>query len=271
MINSKRIIMLYIIVLVCTFCSIDQPNTDDKRLDNVPTLYTSESIPFIRSIPIPLDKKLGLHLKEFRTDANYLQRKYPNSFIISLPTDEKVVALTFDDGPDNPTLAIIRILNKYQVRGTFFFVGRLINEHSKTVLAAIDGGHTVANHGWTHSRPTDSDINHLMKEILSAQKSIDGFYGAPKLFRPPYGMVNDEQMYEITNAGFKVIAWSVDSMDWYLTDPKDIETCVVTQIHPGAIILMHSTRQATVKALPHIIETIRKLGYGFVTVDEVLK
>jgi peptidoglycan/xylan/chitin deacetylase (PgdA/CDA1 family) len=213
---------------------------------------------------------MDLHLKVFRANAIQLRKKYPESYIITLPTAEKVVALTFDDGPDKSTLSIINILNNYKIRGTFFFVGQLLDEHSKTVLAAIDGGHTVANHSWAHSRPTDFNTGHLMKEILKAQKSIGSFCNAPKLFRPPYGLVNDEQMHEITNAGFKVIAWSVDSMDWYLTNPKDIETCVVAQIHPGAIILMHN-RQATINALPHIIETIRKLGYSFVTVDEVLK
>ena len=268
MIHSKSIIILFIIVLVCTFSPMKQSITElDDSLDNVPTLY----IPFVRSIPIPLDEKLDLPLKEFRTNSSYLQRKYPDSFFISLPTDEKVVALTFDDGPDGSTLAIIKILNKYKIHGTFFFVGRLIDEHSKTVLAAIEGAHTVANHSWTHLRPTNIDINHLMKEILRTQKSIESFYNAPKLFRPPYGLVTEEQMHEIENAGFKVIGWSVDSMDWYLTDPKDIETCVITRIHPGAIILMHSTRQATVNALPHIIETIQKLGYSLVTVDEALK
>ena len=265
---SKRIIILFMIILVCTFSPIQQSTTEpDDSLDNIPTLY----IPFVRSIPIPLDEKLDLPLKEFRTNSSFLQRKYPDSFFISLPTDEKVVAFTFDDGPDNSTLTIIKILNKYQVRGTFFFVGQLVNKYSKTVLAAIEGGHTVANHSWAHSRPTNIDTDHLMKEILKAQKSIGSFYDAPRLFRPPYGLVNEEQMHEIINSRFKVIVWSVDSMDWYLTDPKDIETCVVTQIHPGAIILMHSTRQATVNALPHIIETIQKLGYNFVTVDEVLK
>lgn len=110
-----------------------------------------------------------------------------------------------------------------------------------------------------------------MEEIRKTQKSLDYFYDAPKLFRPPYGLVNDEQMPEIIHAGFKVIAWSVDSMDWYLTNPEDIEACVVTQIHPGAIILMHSTRQATITALPHIIEAIRNLGYQFVTIDEMIR
>lgn len=271
-IKSKRVIVFFIAVLFCAFCSMERPNTDidDRSLDNVPTFYIPNSFPFVRSIPIPLDEKMDLHLKEFRANANQLQQKYPDSFIIMLPTTEKVVALTFDDGPDKSTLAIINILNNYKIHGTFFFVGQLINEHSKTVLAAIDGGHIVANHSWTHSRPANFDTSHLMKEILKAQKSIGNFYDAPKLFRPPYGLVNDEQMHEITDAGFRVVAWSVDSMDWYLSNPKDIETCVVTQIHPGAIILMHS-RQATINALPHIIETIQKLGYSFVTVDAGLK
>jgi len=97
------------------------------------------------------------------------------------------VALTFDDGPDSSTLAIVRILNKYQARGTFFFVGQLINEHSKTVLAAIEGGHAVVNHSWTHSRPTDIDTSHLMKEILRAQKALMVFMMLPGFSGPLMG------------------------------------------------------------------------------------
>jgi peptidoglycan/xylan/chitin deacetylase (PgdA/CDA1 family) len=272
MIKSRRVILPLIAVLLYSLCPEKQPNTEIvyRVPDNEPVLYMPESFPFVRSVPVPLDEEMGLHLEKFREAASRLQQRYPDSFIISLPTAEKVAALTFDDGPNDSSLSIIKILDNYNVRGTFFFIGELMNKHSETVLATINGGHTVANHSFAHSRPTDLDTDHVMEEIMKAQNIVDSFYNAPKLFRPPYGLVNDEHMQEIMDAGFKVIAWSVDSMDWYFEGPEDIETCVVSAIHPGAVILMHSTRQATVEALPHIIEALQDLGYSFVTLGEAL-
>lgn len=269
---------------------IKRPNYDgiadeiDQDLENEfarpvadENISTSKANTYVSVIPIPIDETMDTHLAEFRSKAKYLQQKYPNSFFISIPTDKKVVALTFDDGPDkDSTIKIIRILNKYNVPGTFFFIGNQMDKYSETVNAALTDGHTIVNHSWAHLRSTDSSIDELIEEVKRTQNSIDSFTTSPKLFRPPYGLVNDEQMPELIDTGFKVVAWSIDSMDWYFTNSEDIVTCVVDAIHPGAIVLMHSAggssnRQATIDALPKIIETLQNLGYSFVTLDELSK
>jgi peptidoglycan/xylan/chitin deacetylase (PgdA/CDA1 family) len=97
-----------------------------------------------------------------------------------------------------------------------------------------------------------------------------------KLYRPPFGLVTQEQMAVLDKHGYTVVAWSVDSMDWYFDNPEDIARCVIEAIHPGAIILLHSAggkdnRTATIEALPVIIENLKSQGYKLVTVNELIK
>ncbi len=225
---------------------------------------------YIREIPIVLDQEMEVHLAEFRLKAKNMQENYPNDFLISMDTREKNVALTFDDGPDSSsTLEIIKILNSYQVPGTFFFIGQQVDRHPEVVKAALAGGHVIANHSWSHIRPTDVNAEVLMDEIYRAQEKLDQYGANQLLFRPPYGLVNEEHMPALVKAGFKTIVWSIDSMDWYFDNAENIVTCVVENIHPGAVILMHSSggpknRQATIQALPMIIERLQKQGYSFV-------
>jgi peptidoglycan/xylan/chitin deacetylase (PgdA/CDA1 family) len=256
---------------------INIDRNDTQIVDEQGTLASSDkgvsidSDIYVREIPIALPADMDSHLTEFRRKAKHLQQSYPKSFLIAMPATEKTVALTFDDGPDSSsTLKIIEILNSYQVPGTFFFVGQQVNRHAEAVKAALAGGHVVANHSWSHVRPTDANTDLLMEEVQRTQDDLSEFGAEAKLFRPPYGLVNEDQMPALIQAGFKTVAWSIDSMDWYFDKPEDIVTCVTKNIHPGAIVLMHSSggpsnRQATIEALPIIIETLQEQGYRFVS------
>jgi len=237
--------------------------------------YTVESCPIVEP-PIDMDNSTRLHLKKFRIEAGKLYNKYPGSFIIMLPTKSKKIALTFDDGPDSHTTPqILDILEGHDTVATFFVVGQNVDKYPEVFERIIKDGHQLANHSWSHSRPTSITTAELINEVEKTQRKIHLKGVDTKLFRPPYGLITHQQMHELKALGYTVVIWSIDSMDWYTSNPEDISDCVIKSIHPGAIILMHCTggynnRQATIKALPNIISTLKKEGYEFVTVNQLL-
>jgi peptidoglycan/xylan/chitin deacetylase (PgdA/CDA1 family) len=158
---------------------------------------------------------------------------------------------------------------------TFFVIGENAQKYPEVVQRIVKSGHQLANHSWSHKRPTSITVYDLIDEVNKTQKVIEEKYACTKFFRPPYGLVTSEQMQQLKLDGYKVIVWSVDSMDWYTTSPQQIQKCVLDKVHPGAIILMHSAggyhnRQATIQALPNIISELKKRGYQFVTLDQIL-
>ena len=252
---------------------------DDTTADQDEPIVSTDRKPardsniHVRKSPIALDPKMDTHLAEFCRKAKQLQQDYPHSFLISLPAKGKKVALTFDDGPDGSSMPkILDILNHYQVPGTFFFIGQQMKGFPETIQRAQAEGHVLANHSWSHIRPTDVRSDTLMGEVQRTQDVL-AHYGTKTKFFRPFGLVTKKQMTELIQAGFQTVAWSIDSMDWYFDNPDDIVTCVVENIHPGAIVLMHSSggptnRRATIESLPIIIETLRAKGYRFVTLTD---
>jgi len=254
----------------------ERPELEDMQQNNnyIETGYSPNDNIYVREIPVPLDADMQDHLAQFRERAKLLNREFPHSFTISMKGTEKAIALTFDDGPDNSsTPKIVEILNNYNIHGTFFMLGQQMTGNADIVQLIADGGHAIANHSWSHLRPTDASVDQLMDEADKTQQEISKYSTGTKLFRPPYGLVDRTQMPALIEAGYNVVCWSVDSMDWYFDDPKLIVECVVKNAHPGAIVLMHcaggrDNRNATIEALPEIIETLKKEGYSFVRLGE---
>ncbi len=226
--------------------------------------------------PIDMDENTRTHLKNFRSEAARLCQLYPESFLCSLPAQEKKVALTFDDGPDSKSTAkVLDILEYYDIPATFFLIGQNIDRHREVVDRAIKNGHQIANHSWTHIRPTSASTLELIDEVEKTQAKLQEMGVTAKVLRPPYGLVTLQQMEALKSLGYKTVIWSIDSMDWYTTDPQEIVECVLGNVHPGAIILMHcaggpDNRRGTVEALPLIISALKREGYEFVTIQQLL-
>ena len=231
---------------------------------------------YIAEPPIDTDDHMRLHLDEFRNNAKKLCSAYPDSAFTFLPTTNNIVALTFDDGPDpHITPKILDILEEYSITAAFFAIGENVQKYPEVVKRIVNSGHQLANHSWSHQRPTSIAASDLMDDVKKTQKILEEQYTCTRLFRPPYGLVTPEQMQQLTLHGYKAVIWSVDSMDWYTTTALEIQKCVLDKVHPGAIILMHCAgnqrnRQATIQALPGIIQDLKKRGYMFVTPDEIL-
>jgi len=195
---------------------------------------------------------------------------------------EKVVALTFDDGPNEPyTSEILDILDSHKVKATFFVIGKNVELYPETTKRMIAEGHVLGNHSYSHN------ANHALteygaKDLAVAQEAIFNTVGVrPHLYRPPHGKKSPWELEEVRKQGLIEVAWSVSTGELNATSPMSVAEKIVRETHPGEIILLHdgygtshncseSDKSLTVEALPLIIEKLQAEGYGFVTVPELL-
>jgi len=191
---------------------------------------------------------------------------------VRVPKTEKVIALTFDDGPNPPyTGQILKILKDHNAKATFFLVGEELSDHRSLAREILAQGHAVGNHSWSHpSRP-----HNPASEVSKTDKLIKSVLGIdPVLFRPPYGITTNGMSKAARANGAAVFLWSIDTVDWSRPGIKKIASRVIRGAAPGRIALMHDgggNRSQTVSALPHILETLKKQGYRFVTIPELLE
>ena len=189
-------------------------------------------------------------------------------------TQNNEVALTFDDGPSAYTAGILDTLKREHVSATFFELGNQIGSYPLAMQRAIAEGHIVGDHTWDHmdlTRLGPRDIHDEMTQQISAVtgKALP----APKLFRPPYGAVNQEVIAQARKLGMLTVLWSIDTNDYKLPTPEAMTTQILTEVQPGSIILMHDgggDRTSTSAALPMIIKGLRKKGFRMVTVPQLL-
>jgi len=185
-------------------------------------------------------------------------------------TQDKVVALTFDDGPDPLfTGSILDILKKQQVKASFFVLGEAARSNPHLLSRMINEGHEIGNHGFTHNYTQHKLIEELTKTnqaVFLATNTHTYFY------RPPGGRISKAQVQLIKDNGHVVTLWSLDSQDWLNPGPNRIIHNVIKAVFPGAIILLHDggdKREQTVDALEQIIIELRARGYRFVTLSEL--
>lgn len=188
----------------------------------------------------------------------------------------KKIALTFDDGPHpRYTERILKILDKYGVKATFFVIGVNIQNYPEPLKLIRAAGHEIANHSYTHDNSKDLSAANAINEMKSCEELIYNTVGIkPKLFRPPRGANNADVENAAREMGYSVVLWSVDTLDWKNTPPEDIFDKVCNGVHGGDIILMHdytSGKNTTCDALSMIIPRLLEKGYEFVTVSELIK
>ena len=194
---------------------------------------------------------------------------YEYDVVINRKIDKskKMISLTFDDGPNYNTSKIIDVLNKYDIKATFFVLGsRAIN--NKDILKKMaDSGMEIGNHTYNHLLLTKYDENKIRSEIEDTSEVI---YSAtkkkPKLLRPSYGSVNNK-IKKVAN--MPIIIWDIDTLDWKYHNSKRITSRVVNKVRDGDIILMHDIYSASLNALSNIIPILQDNGYEFVTIDEL--
>lgn len=196
----------------------------------------------------------------------------------SVPTDDKVVALTFDDGPDPRfTPKILAILDKYHVPATFFMIGRNVEAHPDIVRQVARRGDAIGNHTYTHPRNLELDTRpQLLQELSRCENTIQSIAGEHAyLFRPPRGFINGKTFAVVNKEGYRTVLWTVCADHHDAPTPELMAQRVLKAVKPGSIILAHDgtfgTRWKDVAATPIIIRALRKDGYRFVTVPELLR
>ncbi|QDQ02937.1 polysaccharide deacetylase family protein [Lysinibacillus fusiformis] len=206
-------------------------------------------------------------------------RKYyeeAGQIVWEIKTKEKIVALTFDDGPHKKyTSEILDLLAKYDAKATFFVVGQNAEKNPEVVLRMYEEGHEIANHTYTH--PLKTNVPNLMKEIKQTHETIYSISGySPILFRPVEGQYTDAMIDAVVKEGYKVVMWSwhLDTMDWKSPGVNKIVDTVLKGVKEGNIVLFHDgggNREQTVKAMKKILPELEKQGYKFVTIPELLE
>ncbi|MEV5757050.1 polysaccharide deacetylase family protein [Streptomyces tendae] len=184
----------------------------------------------------------------------------------------KCIALTFDAGPSENSARLLDILKEKQVPATFFLLGkRHIDTYPELVRRMSDEGHEVASHTWTHKILTDADPDEIRDELERPNKEIERLTGKrPTLMRPPQGRTDDTVHDICRELGLAEVLWSVTAKDYKTNDSDLITERVLDQSSRDGIILLHDIYDGTVPAVPGIIDALKKRGYVFVTVPQLM-
>jgi len=185
---------------------------------------------------------------------------------------EPLVALTFDDGPGELTRQTVRLLRERGMTGTFFLVGKLLDEARFQGLPALtaDLG-AVGNHTWDHVAMARASASELQEQIARTRRAIAGEVGERiVLFRPPLGARDRQLDAYVRSLGMLTILWSIESGDSQGASADRIFRAVRASLSPGDIVLLHENRGTTQRALPRILDLIEARGYTTVTVPELL-
>jgi peptidoglycan/xylan/chitin deacetylase (PgdA/CDA1 family) len=184
----------------------------------------------------------------------------------------KRVALTFDDGPNpSTTPQILHILQRMNVRGTFFLLGRRLRREPALGRRLAAAGMELANHTMTHPQLTLFETAAQVREIREASAVIEELCGIScRYFRPPYGLFDHSTLEAASQSDQTTVLWNVDSEDWSgIEAPEIVRRCAAGK-ECSAVVLLHDGLQSTVEALPAIIQRYRQAGFVFGTVSELL-
>jgi peptidoglycan-N-acetylglucosamine deacetylase len=215
----------------------------------------------------------------FFDEAVFVRKKS----IFRVNETEKVVALTFDDGPSPVwTPKILDELKKANIKATFFMLGEHVVKYPEIARQVAEEGHEIGNHTYDHRVLLYYTPEELGKEITDTEQVIRKATGkTTAYFRPPKGWVKDWEKKKIESLGYKIILWSLNSKDWVTFDDKYIVRYVIKHIRPGDIILFHDSggvfrteggnRNETVKTVRLLAVELGNLGYRFVTISQLLQ
>lgn len=211
------------------------------------------------------------------------KRMFPN-YVWDIPTTDKVIYLTFDDGPtSNITNWTLNILKQYHAKATFFCIGNNIEKHPDIFQNIIDSGHAIGNHTQNHIKGWKTKAKDYLNNIAEAQKVIDSQFQDSKIdnqqsaitniFRPPYGQITPKQGKKLIELDYKIIMWDVLSFDW--ESSVEQETClknVISKAVAGSIIVFHDSVKASRNmqyALPKVLEHFSNAGYSFKALNDI--
>ena len=198
----------------------------------------------------------------------------------ALPRGSKQMAFTFDDGPNDPhTLHLLDLLEKHNVRATFFMIGRYVRQRPDIALEVKNRGHVIANHTFTHPFLTFESTSSARSELEQCGAALTDAVGEnSNLFRPPWGARRPALLRTVRQLGLQPIMWSVTGFDWDAPSAAYIQKKVTARVRGGDVILLHdgghkafgTDRANTVKAVEALIPRYKSEGYEFLTISEMM-
>lgn len=231
--------------------------------------YTQVSLPLRELGEVVTPQILVGHLKE---EAEKSKVKIPSAQQVRNKqlANKKLLALTFDDGPDPQTTPrLLSILKKENVPATFFVLGNRLALYPEIVKQEHALGHQVGSHTFNHLNLPQLPMKDVQEEIKNTADLVQKTLGiAPQGLRPPYGATTP-QINE--QAQTPIIQWSVDSLDWKSKNADQIEQVVMNEVYDGSIILMHDIYNSSVDGAARVIKKLKSQGYTFVTVNQLIE
>lgn len=192
--------------------------------------------------------------------------------IYSVDRQDNKISISFDAawGGDK-TIAILDILDEYDIKTTFFVVDIWVKRFPELVREIASRGHEIGNHSTSHPHMTKLSESKIKEELKGVSDSVEELTGTrPTLFRPPYGDYNNKVISVTRAQGYECIQWSIDSIDWKNRGAQEIIDRTTKKIQSGDIILFHNDSQYIVEALPSVLEAYKKQGFAVVPVSELL-
>lgn len=185
-------------------------------------------------------------------------------------TNQKEIYITFDAGFENGnTERILDALKKHGVKATFFLVGNYFETQPELVKRMAEEGHTIGNHTYSHPDMSKiSDIQSFQTELQKNEALYRDILGSemPKLYRPPQGKFCEENLKMAQQLGYSTVFWSLAYVDWYVDDqptPEQAFSKLLPRIHPGAVVLLHSTSSTNAEILDELLTKWEETGYSF--------
>jgi len=205
--------------------------------------------------------------------CSYISSNFFLPVICAADTTEKEIAISFDDGPvEHYTPQILQVLKDYDVKAAFFCIGNRIKPSSQIFKNLHAEGHIIGNHSYSHHFFFDLFSSGTMLSELELTNRIakEEIGLQPKLFRPPYGVINPKLKKAIEKGKYITVGWSVRSMDTKIRDEEKLLKKINSMLKPGAVFLFHDTSATTLAILPSFIQQAKESGYKIVRLDKLL-
>ena len=205
---------------------------------------------------------------------------YGRTFI-GLPPPSRRLALTYDDGPNDPyTWRLLELLERHGVKATFFLIGRFVQQKPEIARAIVGGGHAIGNHTWDHPNLIFASGFEVRRQLQQTQQAIFDATGVePRLFRPPFGGRRPVTLRVAREQGLEAVMWNVPCQDWKPIPAGEIAARAQRQIRGGDVILLHDgeyhrigvDRGRSIEATDRILTRYKGEGYEFATINEMLE
>jgi peptidoglycan/xylan/chitin deacetylase (PgdA/CDA1 family) len=205
---------------------------------------------------------------------------YGRTFI-GLGPGSRLLALTYDDGPNDPyTWRTLEVLERHGVKATFFLIGQYVQRKPEIAHALVAAGHAIGSHTWSHPNLIFEQVTELRRQLVQTRQAILDATGVEtKIFRPPFGGRRPATLRTVRAFGLQTVMWNVTCYDWKAKSAEEIAAHAERQIHGGDVILLHdgshvrmgADRSRSVEASDRILSRYLGEGFEFVTIPEMME